>query len=123
VTGVQTCALPIYYREIGPKEYQAEYQAKDPNEYVLLDVRRPSEYEAGHIEGAILMNIEDPDFPQKVAKLDKDKTYYINCRSGARSGRACQYMASQGFGDTINLKGGILAWQDANLPVKQGSEQ
>lgn len=111
------------YREIGPKEYQAEYQAKDPSDYVLLDVRRPNEYEAGHIEGAILMNIEDPDFPQKVAQLDKDKTYYINCRSGARSGRACQYMASQGFADTINLKGGILAWQDANLPVKQGSEQ
>lgn len=108
------------YREIGPKEYQAEYQ--DNDHAVLLDVRTPEEYAEAHIEGAQLININDPRFVEEIAKLDKDKTYYINCRSGARSGRACQYMASQGFGDTINLAGGIIAWRENGLPVKKGME-
>jgi rhodanese-related sulfurtransferase len=110
------------YRELSPQAYLAEYQGKAAEDYVLIDVRRPDEYASGHIEGAILMNVEDPAFPEQVAKLDPNQTYYVNCRSGARSGRACQYMASQGFGHTINLKGGMLAWQDAKLPVKSGSE-
>ncbi len=108
------------YRELDPKAYQAEYQGNE--EAVLLDVRTPEEYEAGHIEGAQLININDPSFVEKVAALDPGKTYYINCRSGARSGRACQYMASKGFAKTINLSGGILAWEDAGLPTKEGMD-
>ncbi len=108
------------YRELGPKEYLAEYQGNA--DAVLLDVRSPMEYAEGHIEGATLIDINDASFPEKVAHLDKGKTYYINCRSGARSGRACQYMASQGFANTINLRGGIMGWQDAELPVKEGME-
>ena len=108
------------YRELDPKEYQAEFATKD--NAVLLDVRTPEEYEEGHIEGAKLININDPSFIAEVDKLDKDKTYYINCRSGARSGRACQYMASKGFGELINLRGGIIAWGENELPVKEGMD-
>lgn len=108
------------YREIGPKEYKAEFENNE--NAVLLDVRAPEEYASGHIEGAKLININDPSFVDEVAKLDKDKTYYINCRSGARSGRACQYMASQGFSNLINLQGGIMAWEASRLPMKTGSE-
>jgi len=108
------------YRELGPKAYKAEYE--DNENAVLLDVRAPHEYEAGHLEGAKLINIQEPSFTEEVAKLDKGKTYYINCRSGARSGSACQYMASQGFTDLINLEGGIIAWEKNGFPVKQGTE-
>lgn len=76
---------------------------------VLLDVRTPSEYAGGYISGAINIDIMSADFQHRIAELDKDKTYFVYCRSGNRSGQACQYMKAQGF-KAFNLVGGIGAW-------------
>lgn len=82
----------------------------DPNA-VLIDVRSTAELEDGMIEGAISINVLDPDFEDKVEKLDKEKSYFVYCRSGNRSGMACSRMASLGFTKLYNLAGGVMAWE------------
>ncbi len=49
-------------------------------------------------------------FAQKVAALDKDKTYFVYCRSGNRSGNACEMMSKDGFKNLYNLSGGMMNW-------------
>ncbi|MBK7410509.1 MAG: rhodanese-like domain-containing protein [Saprospirales bacterium] len=80
---------------------------------VVLDVRTPAEVAQGAIEGAINMDMKNPNFQDQVKTLDKGKTYLVYCRSGARSSAACQQMQRAGFENLYNLKGGILAWQAA----------
>lgn len=83
---------------------------------VVLDVRRPDEFAAGHIEGAILLNFLDTvAFNAGVEKLDKSKTYYIYCRSGRRSNNAAVILQKKGF-TVFDLGGGFLSWQRYNLP-------
>ena len=78
---------------------------------VILDVRTPEEYDLGHIISAQLIDIRNPQgFMEGIAKLDKSKTYYVYCRSGARSAQACQLLKQQGITDCFNLLGGILDW-------------
>lgn len=78
---------------------------------VILDVRTPNEWAEGIIENALTINIQDPQsFIEEIEKLDKNKNYYVYCRSGARSGQACQVMNSIGINETNNLSGGILEW-------------
>lgn len=83
----------------------------------LLDVRTPGETAQGIIAGATEIDINDPAFAQKVAKLDKNKPVLVYCRSGARSGSAMRQMAGLGFTQVYNLAGGIMAWQGSRQPV------
>lgn len=77
----------------------------------IIDVRTPTEFEEGYIEGAKLINIQDSShFIQEIKKLPKDKDYYVYCRSGNRSGMACQLMNSEGIKNTYNLDCGVLGW-------------
>lgn len=80
---------------------------------VIIDVRTPEEEVEGKIEGDIKLNIMDSDFPAKVQELDKNKNYYLYCRSGARSFSAGQYMEQFGL-KAFNLSGGIQAWNLLN---------
>jgi rhodanese-related sulfurtransferase len=96
------------YQNIGPKEFKSGYE--NAVDAVLIDVRRPEEIAVNKIPGAIELDFYAADFAEKVLSLDKDKTYYIYCRSGNRSGQACGLMAQNGFANTINLAGGMLAW-------------
>ena len=91
---------------------QAEWSASIPEENtVILDVRTPNEWAEGIIENAVLINILEPQsFMREIEKLDKSKNYYVYCRSGARSGQACQVMNSIGINEANNLIGGILEW-------------
>lgn len=99
------------YKEIEPDELQEIISDQSKSGYVLLDVRTPEENKAERIPNSVMVNFYEPDFKEKVAELEKDKTYYVICRSGNRSGKACQMMAEMGFKDTYNLSGGMLAWQ------------
>lgn len=83
--------------------------AFDP-EGVIIDVRSPQEEIEGLIENSVNINIMDPSFTERIAKLPKDKNYYIYCRSGGRSASACGFMEDNGFKNTFNLIGGIQAW-------------
>ena len=83
---------------------------------VIVDVRTPAEYAAGHLEGAVLADING-DFEAAVAGLDRAAPYAVYCRSGSRSAAAIEAMKQLGFGDAWHLGGGIGAWQSAGLPV------
>ena len=79
---------------------------------VVLDVRTEEEFEMGHITNAINIDIQmGPSFIDKINALDKNKSYYVYCRSGARSSQAVQLMRELGFKDAFNLLGGILDWE------------
>lgn len=94
-----------------------ELTSKDDNK-IILDVRTPNEWSEGIIDNAQMINILEPQsFMDAIEKLDKSKHYYIYCRSGGRSGQACQVMESIGFKTTYNLLGGMMEWQgDTSSP-------
>ena len=78
---------------------------------ILLDVRTEEEYESGYIKDAQLIDIRQPQkFMDAIQALDKDKSYFVYCRSGARSGQACQLLGQLGIASAYNLDGGITAW-------------
>ncbi|MDF2158215.1 rhodanese-like domain-containing protein [Algoriphagus sp. CAU 1675] len=77
---------------------------------VILDVRTPGEFASGKIRGARNIDIMSRDFVNQVKNLPKDKTYLIYCRSGNRSGQACEIMADLGFEKLKNMAGGIMRW-------------
>ena len=93
-------------------------QIKQHPEYVVLDVRTPAEYQTGHLAGAVNMDVTADDFDANAQKLDPSKTYLVYCRSGRRSATACDKLADRKI-KTLNLAGGIAAWQAANLPTTQ----
>lgn len=79
---------------------------------VIIDARRPEEWAGGIQENAIMMNIIDLDtFIEKAHNLDKFKNYYVYCRSGVRSVKACNVLENSGFKTTYNLLGGMLEWK------------
>ena len=81
-------------------------------ESVILDVRTEEEFESGYIKGALNMDIRGgADFLASIESLDKSKSYFVYCRSGARSGQSCQLMSQMGFSALYNLDGGVLAWE------------
>lgn len=84
-------------------------QIENSEDAVILDVRTPAEYASGKIEGAINLDIYAATFASDINKLDKNKTYFVYCRSGNRSGQACSIMAKQGFEKLYNLSGGIMS--------------
>ncbi|WP_299457922.1 rhodanese-like domain-containing protein [uncultured Microscilla sp.] len=83
---------------------------KNDQRVQLLDVRSPGEFQSGHIPKARNINVMTPKFKNQLQGLDKSKTYYVYCRSGMRSTKACKIMAKEGFEQVYNLKGGIMGW-------------
>jgi phage shock protein E len=79
----------------------------------VVDVRTPEEFAAGHLEGAVNMNVEGPDFSTQIATLDTAGTVALYCQSGRRSAIAADQMASAGFTSIVNLQGGIADLQSA----------
>ena len=78
--------------------------------YVILDVRTPEECNEGIIDKAIQINfLASHDFVKALDNLDKEKKYFVYCRSGSRSAQACKYMSMNGF-KTYNLENGIMGW-------------
>jgi len=86
---------------------------------VVLDVRTPKEFAAGHMAGATNVDWNAPDFAEKISKLDKGKVYLVHCAAGVRSARACDKMGKLDFGNLYNLEGGFKAWEKAGKPVEK----
>tara|TARA_X000000950_G_scaffold271955_1_gene353881 strand:- start:4669 stop:4974 length:306 start_codon:yes stop_codon:yes gene_type:complete len=96
--------------DLSQEDWKSEFES-DENAF-LLDVRTPDEFEAGHIPDATLLNINDPQsFIEGIKTLDLTKNYYVYCRSGARSAKACQVMNQIGIEVTKNLLGGFMEWE------------
>lgn len=79
--------------------------------YQVIDVRTPEEFEAGHIEGALNINVKAAEFVDEIQKLSKTDTLLVYCRSGRRSAYAAQVMVSFGFRKIYDLEGGFLNWE------------
>ena len=79
---------------------------------VIIDCRSSLEWRRGIIKNSKLINLLNPNgFMNEAEKLDKEKNYYIYCRSGIRSITACQILESLGVKKTYNLLGGIMSWK------------
>lgn len=89
---------------------------------LLLDVREDAEYREGHILNA--RHIPLGSLRKRLAELDgyKDKPVIVCCRSGQRSASACGLLRKEGYQNVTNLKGGVMAWQSAGLPLVKGNE-
>lgn len=85
---------------------------------VIIDVRTPEEFVAGHIEGAVNIPVELSGFDEAIAALDKDVHYAVYCRSGRRSAIAVEKMSKAGITTMSELSDGILAW---NGPLVAGN--
>lgn len=85
----------------------------------IVDVRTPAEFASGHIEGAVNIDVESPDFAAKVAQLDPAATYAVYCRSGNRSQTAVAIMSDAGIKNITELESGINGWIAAGYPTVQ----
>lgn len=95
----------------------AEVFENQPADLVVLDVRTPDEFNAGHLEGATMIDFYEADFAAQIAELDRDVPYLLYCRSGNRSGSAADLMQDLGFTNVIDIDGGITAWAGAGEPI------
>lgn len=85
---------------------------------VVLDVRTPDEYAAGHLAGAKEIDFYAASFKAELGKLDKATPYLVYCHSGNRSGQASELMKQLGFTDVVDVQGGITAWTAAGLSIE-----
>ena len=104
--------------DISPQ--QAVLLMSHENGSLVVDVREDSEYQSGHIKDSI--HIPMNALKSRMSELDKykDKNIILGCRSGSRSGRACSILKKGGFDKVHNLRGGVLAWENDNLPMTKG---
>ena len=84
---------------------------------MLVDVRQPDEYAAGHIAGAILAPLDS--VKEKLAAVPKDQEIVLICRSGRRSGIAYKELAAEGFTNLRNMHDGMIKWLEAGYPVEK----
>lgn len=91
------------------KELKRKLDARE--DFVFIDVREPHEFSEFNL-GATLIPLGE--IPEAISDMKdkKDAEVIVHCRSGARSGRAVQFMEAEGFNNVHNVEGGVLAWID-----------
>jgi adenylyltransferase/sulfurtransferase len=94
--------------EIDPVEVKAKIDRGD--DFLLIDVREPHEYQICNIPTAKLIPLGD--LAKRVNELDSAQEIVAHCKSGVRSGKAVDFLRQAGFKKVRNMKGGILAWSD-----------
>lgn len=95
-------------KEIKPERLKAILDSDKQGEFLLLDVRQPEEYQAGHIPGATLIPLGELEF--RFGELDRSSKIVTYCRAGHRSNAAAVELCRLGFKDVYHLAGGILGW-------------
>jgi len=105
--------------QIEPAEAHDRVRKK---QLVLVDVRTDSEWQSGIPKGAHTVTLGDPRMVDSIygfLKEDTSAPVAVICRSGMRSGRAAKILADAGFTNVSNVRGGMMAWAAASLPVTQ----
>ncbi len=97
----------------------AAVQLMNKEDVVVLDVREAAETIGGKITRAIQIPVGA--MAKRISELEKykNKTLLVYCKSGARSGIACKELGKHGFDKVYSLNGGLMAWQDAHLPLSK----
>jgi rhodanese-related sulfurtransferase len=86
----------------------------------LFDVRDADEFSETHVAGAVLIPLDE--LPERIDDFPRDANLILICRSGRRSGLAQDALRKLGIGKVANLTGGIIAWEEAGLPVVRHGE-
>jgi rhodanese-related sulfurtransferase len=88
----------------------------------LIDVRQPEEYtgELGHIENSELIVLNT--LPASLEKIPRDQTVVFICKAGGRSAQAAAFARQHGFDNIYNLKGGMMLWNQLQLPISQNEK-
>ena len=86
---------------------------------VVLDVRTPREFAAGHIKGAKLIDFKGSGFAGKLGELDRNQKYLVHCAVGGRSAQSLDTFRKLGFTRVVHLDGGFNAWAAAGNPVEK----
>ena len=100
--------------EISSLELKARLDRGD--KLTIVDVREPNEFQINRIPGSTLIPLGE--VPRRYAELNKSDTLVMQCKSGARSAKAADFLRSVGFKSVLNLKGGILDWIDKVDPTQ-----
>lgn len=87
-----------------------ELSQNDINNGILVDVRTPEEFRAGHIDNALNINWLGQNFAAEMESIDKDEKIYVYCKMGGRSAKAAHLLDSLGYKNVINLEGGYDAY-------------
>jgi glyoxylase-like metal-dependent hydrolase (beta-lactamase superfamily II)/rhodanese-related sulfurtransferase len=104
--------------ELAPiAEATADVIADRPGESLLIDVREPEEFAAGHVPGAV--NVPQSDLASRLGELPRDRPIYVVCQAGMRSTRAAQFLRQVGFTRVLNVAGGTNAWMGSGRPVER----
>ncbi|MFD2201794.1 rhodanese-like domain-containing protein [Shivajiella indica] len=111
----------VFAQEGAPKlsPEQFDIQAHQKKKNVILDIRTPEETAEGYIEGAEFINFLGDNFEEEIKKLNKNRTYYVYCRSAKRTIPATEKMKALGFKKVYMLEGGLNNWVAAGKPLKK----
>lgn len=101
--------------QLDPTRVEAMMQ-ESPKPF-LLDVREPDEYKSGHINGAELIPLNE--LSHKLSRIPKNREIICVCHSGSRSGAAARHLSAAGY-RVNNMRGGMINWARAGLPIKKG---
>ncbi len=105
------------FRDVTVEEAAALLEKED--DLVVLDVRTPREFEAGHLKGAKMVTFGGEDFERELAKLDRKQTYLMHCASGGRGSKTLEVMKRLGFESVLHLQEGFNGWAAAGQPVEE----
>jgi rhodanese-related sulfurtransferase len=104
-------------REASPEE--CRHMIEEEQGCRILDVRRPDEYNQGHLENAVNIDVNAPDFGERVATLDRGRPYVVYCKKGLRGAKAMEILKQAGFTRVYNISGGYDAWCARGMPVQR----
>ena len=103
---------------ISPSRFKSLLDRHQENpDVVLLDIRTAREFDAGHIQGAVLLDYYSRDFVDRLKAMDREKTYLVYCRSGNRSGKSLVIFEKLGFQRAYHLATGINGWSREKYPL------
>jgi rhodanese-related sulfurtransferase len=108
----------FYVDILPPKDaFELIQKNKGNSNFVILDIRTPEEFRDGHIADAINVDFRSENFGKEIGRLDRNKTYFVYCRTGNRSYDALNLMGPTGFRSIVRLAGDITGWKSADLPI------
>lgn len=110
---------PVEVQNLSTQEFKRQRMS---GKTLLVDVRTPEEFAAGHLTGAINSDYRGGDFAEEMKTWKKNKVYYLYCASGNRSGKAAELMKEAGFQHIYNI-GAYQELREAGLPTEQGMDE
>lgn len=107
-------AAQLEHYDLTAEEFAAKSDATPSG--TIIDVRTAAEYEKGHLNKAVNVDWNAPDFKQKSTAFNKEKPLFVYCLSGGRSAAAARQLRQDGFKNVYELTGGFIQWRSKGLP-------